>query len=106
MPDSSADVRSQSVPNTLAELLEFVSSDSWRRHGRSFKLIEEWRALPAEQILLSELFIRLTMSGFRPFLREKGYLENTIVAYRKGLTYLRNLAISCGVPVDPGYKPS
>lgn len=106
MSHSCTDVRLQSIPNTLAELLEHVSAESWRRHGRSFTLIEEWMARPAEQILLRELFIRLTMSGFRPFLREKGYLENTIVAYRKGLTHLRSLAISCGVPVDPEYKRS
>src|ERR1700756_5688337 len=82
VPRSFAELRPGTIPNTLADLLKFVSPNSRRRHGRSFKLIEEWRARPAEQILLSELFIRLTMSGFRPFLREKGYLENTIVAYR------------------------
>lgn len=105
IPQSSADFRpTGDIPTTLADTLRLISSDSRRRYLKSFKLIEEWQGKPADQIFLRDLFVRLTMAGFRPFLREKGYIENTIVAYRKGLTYLRNLAASRGVLVEPEYK--
>lgn len=107
LPQSSADFRPASgLPITLADLLRYVSSNSRRRYKRSFELIEEWQQKPADQIMLSDLFIRLKMAGYRPFLKEKGYLEYTIQAYRKALTYLRNLAASLGVQVEPEFKPA
>jgi hypothetical protein len=106
IPQSSADFRSaESTPVTLADLLRHVNPDSRRRYKRSFELIEEWQGKPADQILLSDLFIRLTIAGYRPFLAEKGYLEYTIQAYRKALKYLRNLAASLGVQVELEFKP-
>lgn len=106
IPQSSADFRQAGdPPATLADLLRFTSSNRRRRHKRSFDLIAEWQMKPADKILLSDLFVRLTMAGYRPFLKEKGYLENTIQDYRKALTYLRNLAASLGVQVEPEFKP-
>lgn len=105
IPQTSADFRPKGdLPATLASLLRYVSSDSKHRHGKSFKLIEEWQGKPADLILLNDLFVRMTMAGYRPFLKEKGYLEYTIQAYRKALTYLRNLAASLGVQVEPEFK--
>ena len=105
LPQSSADFRPEGkTPETLADLLPHVSSEAKRRYGKAFRLVLGWQAKPAEEILLSHLFLRLTMAEFRPFLRDKSYMENTIVAYRKGLCYLYNLAASHGVQVEPEYK--
>jgi hypothetical protein len=109
VPQTSSDFRFDGpVPETLADLLPSVDKESRTRWGMTFKLLIAWLG-PAETILLKNLFMRLTMAGFRPFLRERGkvgYAENTIVHHRKGLHYLRNLAASHGVQVEPEYKPA
>ncbi len=109
VPQSSADFRpDRPVPETLADLLQFVDKQSRKRWNMTFNLLVEWLG-PPEKIFLKDLFLRLTMAGFRPFLRGRGlvgYLENTIVHHRKGLGYLRNLAASRGVQVEPEYKPA
>jgi len=106
VPQSSADFRPDGpVPATLADLLKLVDANSYKRWKKAFDLIVEWKG---SDVPLRELFMGSTMSGFRPFLKtcggKLGYLENTIVAYRKGLGYLRNLAASRGVQVEPVYK--
>jgi hypothetical protein len=105
LPQTSADFRPEGpVPETLADLLPLVDKDSRRRWNKTFQLLVEWKGTAAEEILLKYLFRRSAMDGFRPFLADQGYLENTIVHHRKGLGYLRNLAASHGVQVQPIYK--
>ena len=105
IPQSSADFRpSGPAPETLVDLLPFVDKDARRRWNKTFKLIAEWKGLPPSEILLRYLFLRSSVDGFRPFLRECGYLKNTIVHHRKGLKYLRDLAATLGVEVEPVWK--
>ncbi len=106
VPQSSADFRPAGpIPETLEDLMEFVDEKASKRWHRSLQLIVEWKGI---KVALRELFLRSTMDGFRPYLRtcggKLGYLENTIVHHRKGLGYLRNLAASRGVQVQPIYK--
>ena len=106
IPQSSADFRPEGpVPQTLADLVQLADPKSRKRWKKAFELMAEWKG---PNVTLRELFLRSTMDAFRPFLRTQGgklgYLENTIVHHRKGLGYLRNLAASCGVQVEPMYK--
>jgi len=108
IPQSSADFRPAGpVPETLSDLLPLADSKSRKRWKRAFELLAKWKG---SDVKLRELFLRSTMEGFRPFLKQtetagkSGYLENTIQAYRKGLTYLVDLAASHGVQVEPVYK--
>jgi hypothetical protein len=106
VPQSSADFRPEGpVPETLADLLPLADRKSYKRWKKTFEHIAEWKGV---YIPLRELFLSSSMDSFRPFLRtgggKLGYLENTIVHHRKGLGYLRNLAASYGVQVEPIYK--
>ncbi len=106
VPQSSADFRPEgSVPETLSDLLPFAGKKSRKHWNRTFELIVEWKG---SEVFLTDLFLRTTMNSFRPFLRtcggKLGYLESTIVFHRKGLGYLRKLAASLGVDVEPVYK--
>lgn len=101
VPQSSADFRPDGpVPETLADLLKMVDADSYKRWKRAFDLIAEWMG---RDVKLRELFLRSTMEGFRPFLKltptagKSGYLENTIVYYRKGLTYSKYAATKAAI---------
>jgi hypothetical protein len=90
-------------PRTLADLCPLIPPEEHKRWKKTLALIVEYKGRAAGEINLQDLFRRSSVSGFRPFLFEKAYMEYTIQSHRKGLTYLRKLSAAHGVQVEPTF---
>jgi hypothetical protein len=88
------------VPQTLADLEMRLISDpakSYQKFGPTIRLLEHYCEKSAADIKIADLSQKLTIRGFRPFLRNKtNYTRTSVNTHVTRYTTLRKYASECG----------